>query len=88
MARRSTKVTHDHAHAGIGEDDVDACDLDFKKGEQTLDEDLPEAAGGVEVRMMGGGPAEDEVDACDVDFTAGDQTPDEELPAAAGGVAQ
>lgn len=33
-----TKKTHD--------DDVDACDADFKQGEQTKDEDLPVAFGG------------------------------------------
>lgn len=30
----------------VPDEDVDACDADFKKGDQTKDEDLPVAFGG------------------------------------------
>ena len=75
-----------HAHPVASEDDIDACDVDFTKGELTLDEHLPEAAGGVHDPSPSAAN-EDDVDACDVDFTKGDLTADEDLPASAGGVA-
>ena len=86
-AKPAGRARHPHAaaRAAVSEDDIDACDVDFTKGDLTMDEDLPAAAGGVHQRSGAGD--EDDIDACDVDFTAGDLTSDEDLPAAAGGVA-
>jgi hypothetical protein len=83
----ATRALHAHPAGGeLPEDGIDACDVDFRKGDLTRDEDLPPAAGGVVV-LHGGTAFEDDVDACDVDFTQGELTPDDGLPPSAGGVA-
>lgn len=66
--------------ADENEEDFDGCDILIQDRDATLDEDLPEAEGGVVIEEN-----EDNLDGCDVTIQDRDATPDEELPAAIGG---
>jgi hypothetical protein len=70
------------------DDDADGClcGMDHLDENATLDEELPDASGGVETDdEVQPDEDEDDVDGCELDFTAEDQTSDEELPIAVGG---
>ncbi len=60
-------------------EDIDGCDVDFTLEEQTSDEQLPIAFGGV-------GSEEEDLDGCDINFAAEIETTDDELPMTTGGV--
>jgi len=75
----------------VQDDDVEdtdscLCGMEHLEEEETSDEELPSASGGVSSTAE---PAlvedEHDVDGCELDFTAVEETNDIELPAAVGG---
>lgn len=77
----TNKKTKSDKH--VDADDLDGCEIDFKKEKPTLDEELPVVLGGVAMAIEDN----EDLDGCEFDFSAMDPTLDEELPATEGGVA-